>query len=44
MRTVSRTSLAAQDVRVIVDYLLERNETAAERFVADVEAACQLLA
>jgi toxin ParE1/3/4 len=43
MRTLSRTPLAAQDVREIVDYLLEHSEPAADRFTADLEAACHLL-
>ena len=43
MRTVSRTPLAAQDVREIVDYLLEHSEPAADRFAAELGAACQLL-
>jgi toxin ParE1/3/4 len=43
MRTVSRTPLAAQDVREIVDYLLEYSEPAAERFTAELETACRLL-
>ena len=43
MRTLSRTPLAAQDVREIVDYLLEHSEPAAERFTAEIETACRLL-
>lgn len=43
MRTVERTPLAAQDLRGIVDYLLQYSEPAAERFMAEVETACRLL-
>lgn len=43
MRTVSRTPLAAQDVREIVDYLLEHSEPAADRFTTDLDTACRLL-
>lgn len=43
MRTLSRTPLAARDVREIVDYLLEHSEPAADRFTAELEAACRLL-
>lgn len=43
MRELARTPYAAQDVREIVDYLLEHSEPAADRFIADLEAACQLL-
>lgn len=43
MRTLSQTPLATQDVRDILDYLLEHSEPAADRFTAELEAACQLL-
>ncbi len=43
MRTLSRTPLAAQDVREVVDYLLEHSEPAADRFTTELEAACRLL-
>jgi len=43
VRAVSQTPLAAQDVREIVDYLLEHSEPAADRFTAELDAACQLL-
>lgn len=44
MPTVVRTPLARSDFLEIVDYLLAHSEPAADRFTADVENACRLLA
>lgn len=44
MRRVTRTALAEQDYREIVEYLAEHHEPAADRFAAELADCVRLLA
>jgi toxin ParE1/3/4 len=44
MRRVMRTDAADRDLDEILDYLIERSPSAAERLVAELDSRCRLLA